>query len=137
MAKKHLLGSGCRVCGGSQKLTKELFLTRVNEKHQNKYLYVLDEYKNVESKILIICPEHGSFTQRAASHLRGNGCSKCANNYSLTTEEFIKQASLIHKNFYSYEHVFYQNNHINVKIVCPKHGEFMQQPRHHLNGHKC
>jgi len=78
--------------------TKEQFIERANEKHQGFYSYELVEfpkrgpglsYKGSrtrklaeyyrEAEIVITCPKHGPFTQRARKHLEGHGCPKCAN----------------------------------------------------------
>lgn len=54
-----------------------------------------------------------------------------------TTEQFIEKSKKIHNNRYDYSLVNYTNNHINVRIICPIHGEFSQQPINHLNGQGC
>jgi very-short-patch-repair endonuclease len=54
-----------------------------------------------------------------------------------TTEEFIIKAKKIHGNTYNYSKVNYINNRIKITIICPKHGEFIQTPKHHLNGCNC
>jgi hypothetical protein len=56
---------------------------------------------------------------------------------SLTTEEFINAAKKIHGDKYDYSHVSYINSSTKVCIICPKHGEFWQNPYHHLNGEGC
>lgn len=48
-----------------------------------------------------------------------------------TKEEFIEKAKEVHGDFYSYSAVEYVNNATKVKIICPIHGEFYQQPRDH------
>ena len=55
----------------------------------------------------------------------------------LTTENFIEKAKKIHGNKYDYSKVKYVNNRTKVCIICPKHGEFWQQPGSHLNGVGC
>ena len=65
--------------------------------HGNKYDYSKVEYKNANTKVCIICPEHGEYLQRTADHLLGRGCPKCAKilasaQKTLTTEEFIERA---------------------------------------------
>ena len=50
----------------------------------------------------------------------------------LTTEEFIKRSREIHGDKYNYDKVEYVNNKTKVIITCPVHGDFLQQPRHHL-----
>jgi len=52
-------------------------------------------------------------------------------------EKFIKNANSIHNNFYDYSLVEYKNNKTKVKIICPKHGVFEQQPINHTNGQGC
>lgn len=48
-------------------------------------------------------------------------------------DEFIK----IHGNKYDYSAVDYKNKKTKVIIICPKHGEFRQIPKNHLNGAGC
>ena len=55
----------------------------------------------------------------------------------LTTENFIEKAKKIHGNKYDYSKVKYVNNRTKVCIICPKHGEFWQQPGSHLKGVGC
>lgn len=42
-----------------------------------KYDYSKTVYQDMHSKVLIICPQHGEFYQRAQSHLSGSGCPMC------------------------------------------------------------
>ena len=53
------------------------------------------------------------------------------------TEEFIKKAKKVHGNKYDYSKVNYINNHTEVTIICPEHGEFKQKPWSHLKGYGC
>lgn len=55
----------------------------------------------------------------------------------LTTELFIQRANKKHNNFYNYYLTKYQYATTKVKIICPKHGEFEQQPNNHLHGQGC
>jgi len=55
----------------------------------------------------------------------------------LTTEEFIKRAKEIHGDKYDYSLVDYKNSKTKVKIICPEHGVFEQNPNDHLNGSGC
>lgn len=50
---------------------------------------------------------------------------------------FIEKARAVHGDKYDYSKVDYINNHTNVCIICPKHGEFLQIPNNHLNGYGC
>ena len=105
--------------------------------HGDKYDYSNVEYVNNDIKVCIICPIHGEFWQLPNAHLQGHGCCKCANNKKLTTEEFIEKAKEVHGDKYDYSKVEYINNKTKVIITCHIHGEFLQLPNAHLQGHGC
>ena len=121
----------------SKKLTTEIFIERARKIHGNKYDYSKVVYVNCYSLIIIICPLHGEFVQTPTVHLSGRGCQKCGGTTRLTTEEFINKARKIHGNTYDYSKVVYVNTHIEIIIICPKHGEFLQTPNGHLSGKGC
>jgi len=54
-----------------------------------------------------------------------------------TTFSFIKNAMNIHNNKYDYSLVEYLNAKTKVKIICEKHGKFIQNPQKHLTGQGC
>lgn len=58
-----------------RKTTKE-FIEEAKMVHGNKYDYSKVVYVNNNTKVEIICPEHGSFFQRPNDHLKKNGCPK-------------------------------------------------------------
>lgn len=115
--------------------TKE-FIERAKKIHGNKYDYSKVEYKNINTKVKIICPIHGEFEQLPKSHLDGHGCRLCSNG-TLSKEQFIKKAREIHGDKYDYSQVEYVNNKTKVAIICPEHGVFMQVPYLHLKGEGC
>lgn len=126
---------------GKRKTTEE-FIVDAIKVHQDKYDYSKVEYINSNTKVCIICPEHGEFWQSPSKHINGQGCPKCgfiksSDNKSSTNEEFIKRAKEIHKDKYEYSKTFYVNSNTKVVIICKKHGEFEQIPYHHLKGHGC
>lgn len=137
--KEHLKGQGCPRCGRSIKLTTEEFIQRAKDVHSNKYDYSRVDYKDISTKVRIICPDHGEFYQRAGYHLRGCGCPKCGKNIKLTTEEFIEEAKRIHGDKYDYSKVEYNRRHYKVCIICKVegHGEFYQKAGSHLMGIGC
>jgi very-short-patch-repair endonuclease len=55
----------------------------------------------------------------------------------LTTEDFIKKSRNIHGDKYDYSLVKYINSYTKIKIICPKHGVFEQNPYSHYNGTGC
>lgn len=58
-----------------------------------------------------------------------------AKRYS--TEEIIEAFREAHGNYYDYRYVEYKDAHTPVRIICPKHGEFLQSPHHHKRGRGC
>lgn len=52
-------------------------------------------------------------------------------------ENFIKKSNEIHNSFYSYDKVVYKNTEEKVIITCPNHGDFLQTPHDHSDGHGC
>ena len=109
--------------------------------HGDKYDYSKVEYINTNTKVCIICPEHGEFWQTPHSHLNGRGCPLCAKehstNYKNTKEFFIDRATKKHNGKYDYSKVEYVNSSVPVCIICPDHGEFWQTPHNHLNSTGC
>lgn len=76
----HLAGRGCPKCSKKQthkRVIQDMFIARAREVHGDKYDYSKTDYQNMRSKVLIICPRHGEFYQRAQSHLLGSGCPMC------------------------------------------------------------
>lgn len=139
----HLSGNGCKLCGiknraDKRRLTLEEFIERSRKIHGNKYDYSKVNYINNSTDVIITCPIHGDFPQTPSNHLSGKGCLDCAyeklaNDRKLTLEEFIERANKLHGvGTYNYSKVVYVNNHTDVIIICPKHGEFKQKPNDHL-----
>lgn len=110
--------------------------------HNNTYIYDLVIYEKATKKVKIICKNHGIFEITPNSHLNGSGCTKCGyektrNAKTLSKEEFVKKANLIHNNKYIYDNVEYKGYESYILISCPKHGEFKQKVRKHLAGNSC
>jgi len=119
------------------KLTTEYFVKMAITVHGDRYDYSKVIYINAYTNVRIICRIHGEFLQNPDNHIRGHGCSKCSGNKKTTVEEFIINSIRIHGDRYDYSKVVYANNHTNVIIICPIHGEFLQTPNAHLIGHGC
>ena len=130
----HTQGKGCPYCGGTKKLTTKEFVEKAKQIHGDRYDYSKVDYISAETKVCIICPEHGEFWQTPHQHLNRNGCPKCAKNHTITQEEFIKRANEIHKEKYDYSKVDYLGADTKVCIICPEHGEFWQTPHNHISG---
>lgn len=126
----------------NSKLTTEIFIIKAREIHGNRYDYSETIYTMSKNKINIICNNHGVFTQRAASHLKGQGCVRCsAERRSILNKSDLNKVIMtfnkIHNNKYDYSLVVYKNNYTKIKIICPNHGVFEQVPEKHIRGSGC
>ena len=144
---KHLSNRGCPKCGRNRasnaiRRSNEEYIEKVKRVHGDKYDYSLVEHHHWDSKIKIICAEHGVFEQRSGSHLCGNGCPKCgrlaaAEQRRFTMDKFIEKSKQIHGDKYDYSLVDYIDRHEKVKIICAQHGVFEQTPIAHFNSSGC
>ena len=144
--KKFLHGVDCPECRkesfGIKDMTRESFIEEAKKIHGEKFDYSKVEFKNKYTPVIIICPEHGEFTQKPYAHLNGSGCKRCSIGASrkkgrMSQEEFISKASAIHNSKYDYSKAVYEGTDKKVCIICPEHGEFWQTPHHHLHGVGC
>jgi hypothetical protein len=94
----HMNGYGCPICSITNTYNNNQMIQRFNEKHGNLYDYSLTEYKNMKTKIKIICSKHGVFQQSPSNHLFQNGCPKCR----MSTGE-IKIKNILDDNSIKYE----------------------------------
>ena len=147
----HLHGQGCNKCANEKNgkkcsLTLEQFIKRAKQIHEDKYDYSKVDYKNIDTKVCIICSEHGKFWQTPYAHLSGQGCPICGSinriNHMKKTKgcdknSFVEKAVKIHGEKYDYSKVEYVNSQTKVCIICPEHGEFWQTPISHLSGRGC
>lgn len=83
----HYNGHGCSSCSNNYRKTNEEFINLCNILHSDKYLYNLTNYKSNKKKIIIICKEHGEFSQNGGHHLMGHGCPICSSSQG---ENYIK-----------------------------------------------
>lgn len=172
--KEHLSGKGCRKCGykkcsetttGSKQQrrlvpidgklirnTTDQFIEGAKIVHGGKYDYSKTVYVLTRVKVVIICKEHGEFTQRPNSHLQGAGCPDCGIRKSYLAsmpkfrsskkklnaiEHFLVRASAAHGDTYDYSQTEYTGCMNKVKIICRTHGEFTQSPASHMLGYGC
>jgi very-short-patch-repair endonuclease len=118
--------------------TKEEIIKNAINVHGYTYDYSLINYVNSRTPIKIICKKHGIFEQTTDNHInKKSKCPNCSNRKRYKTTDIIKKFNDVHNKFYDYNKVNYINRLTNVIITCPIHGDFVQQPRHHLNGHGC
>lgn len=129
---------------GGKTITRDIFISRSNKKHDNMYDYSNMEYINSTFKVTIYCPKHTNyFTQKAAEHLIYSGCKFCRAEKARSTfiknresknpllSRFIKK----HGNKYDYSNINFLliGTDDEITIICNKHGEFRQIAYVHLN----
>lgn len=124
-----------------KKLTNQEVVSRCVSVHGEKYNYSLLKYKDYDSKVTIVCKNHGKFKQTPHAHLEGQGCPSCGFNkatqiHFLSNEEFLLRAHKVHGCRYQYVST-YQHQLAKIEIFCSIHGNFKQLPKYHLRGHGC
>lgn len=140
----HIHGAGCPICGNDlmkekseyRRIGQDAFIQQAREVHGTKYNYQFVNYKNIRSKVRIICPKHGEFSQTPDKHIRGAGCPKCV-GFGRTTKDFIREAIEVHGEKYDYSKTIYKDIKSKVCVICSKHGAFEQIADLHLNGAGC
>lgn len=127
---------GCPKCAKNIPYTTEEFVKSAIAVHGDKYDYSKSQYIDAFTKVCITCPKHGDFWQTPCTHLAGRGCPKCAGK-NKTTEEFINEVKKIHGDKYDYSNVVYNGALNPIRLICPKHGEFISTPHALLSGQGC
>lgn len=120
-----------------KKLTQEEVIQRFVAVHGDRYDYSQVRYVNKDTKVEIICPEHGSFFCTPHNHSKGRGCPECAHNAPMDQEKFLAKAREVHGDRYDYSEAMYRRGCDKVVIICPVHGRFEQTANSHLMGHGC
>jgi Zn finger protein HypA/HybF involved in hydrogenase expression len=144
----HLVGVGCPKCGRARsaqatRLTLEEFLHKAKLRHGDRFDYAQVEYRNFDTKVTILCPEHGAFQQTPAKHLASKGCTKCGRKHGAASKrirsatEFLAKAKAVHGDRYDYTPTKYVGVFEAVTINCPDHGPFQQTPDNHIHDHGC
>ena len=127
-------------------LTKDEFIRKAKELHGNKYDYSKVEYVNYNTKVIVICPEHGEFSILPYKHInakqRGNKCPKCGDvlrrkHCTKQENEFINDVKKIHGEKYDLSKCVYTGVMKEIIVTCRKHGDFNTTPNRLLAGHGC
>lgn len=153
---KHLSAKeGCPTCAKQSRLKNSVRFKTIddvrdecNKIHNFTYTYAAvstssNGYITTDSRLTIVCPEHGEFVQTVNKHIyQKTKCDKCkfANNAALkiqrTKQLFEQECVLIHGNKYDYSKVEYKGWHPKVTITCPTHGDFEMSPTNHIRGYQ-
>lgn len=160
---KHLQSKhGCQICWKEVKSTlavgrkpkckrepisKEEFLKRFQDRHGDKFQLDLSLYETLtKGKVTLTCNVHGDTVYNPQALLiSACGCNKCgirqkSVSKTLSYENFLEKANLMHSSFYAYPEKgedFYKNRKSLISIQCPKHGIFTKTAQKHLSGQGC
>lgn len=135
-----LSGYGCPLCGGSMQKTHIKYVAEVAKINPN--VEVIGEYINNQTKVLHRCKVDGhEWMARPSTILCGNGCPMCQrrmarNRLAKTTEEYIKELSVINKDIIVLGQYINARTQITHKcLVCG--WEWDVVPESLLCGHGC
>lgn len=146
----HSHGTGCPTCGREKskidsknniRKTTEQFISECKEIHNNYYTYPRTVYVRKTDKVIITCPIHGDFEQKALIHREGHGCPTCGiskahTHFLQSTEAFIRKSKEIHGDTYDYSCTIYTGKEKPIAINCKKHGPFiLAKANYHYLGH--
>lgn len=139
----HMKGARCVYCYGNIQLTTAVFIKRAIKVHGNAFDYSLVNYVRSNDKVTVRCVKHDRiFDQYPLSHLKGHGCTLCADEatakkLSKPYSQFLKEAKLLNGERYKYRKGSYKNAHSKVGVYCNLHGWFEQSATLHLTGRGC
>lgn len=124
----------------ARKITTEIFIEEMKQIHKDYYDYSKVVYKNVDTKVCIICPKHGEFYMLPSNHRAGYGCPKCSEELRIhkLKDSFIKDSIQKFGEYFDYSKVSLTSKKDKVILICPKHGEFSIRAENHLKSeHGC
>lgn len=124
-----------------KKISFDEFLKRVLLAYPDrKFDFSLSEFKNMETKIKIICQEgHIIFTTpHTFLKARGTGCLECFHNsIKRTKDDLYTKLYSIFGNEYDLSKIDYKNKRTPIVLICKIHGDFKKFVHHLFNGHGC
>jgi hypothetical protein len=119
-----------------RRLTNKEFIDGAIDLHGDKYSYDKCVYVNAGTKVIITCPTHGDFEQRASAHVgkQKTGCPKCnGENRQIGLDLFLSRAKEVHGDKFDYSLVTeYKANRAHFDVICRKHGVFKISGDHHI-----
>lgn len=133
----HSRGFDCVWCKG-RRLSGEDFINRARSIFGLRYDYSNTNFTKLDSEVEIRCRKHGPFNMKARTHVSGSGCRKCVIESQLKPiDKLIEECIATQGYYYNYDKVVYERYTKMVTITCPKHGDFKQRIRSHINGSQC
>jgi hypothetical protein len=122
-----------------KKLTQEDAIRRFLDAHQGRYDYSRVVYAGANSKVDVICAEHGVFQIQPQHHWNGSGCRKCYfEGGRITRDEFVERAIAANGEAFDYSEVPdpFPGSQAKLRIRCRSHDiVFEQAVAGHIDGH--
>ena len=114
--KMHLKSKySCPVClsknvGINKRLSLEEFIEKARKIHGDKYDYSKVNYITTDTKVCIICPDHGEFWQAPHNHItQKQGCPFCSESHlSKEVQEFLKSNNINFEREKKFEWLIYK-----------------------------
>ncbi len=120
-----------------KQISKAEYISRLISTHAGRYDYtLLPNSLTTNTRVPIVCKDHGVFYQTLGSHLQGTGCPECnwADKKKRTLTKLLTQAREIHGDQYDYSKTTYTDRNAPSVITCKKHGDFMMRLWSHVTG---
>ena len=123
-------------------MNNQQFIERARKRHGDKFDYSLVDCQTLRSTVLIICPKHGKFEQKAGIHLQSKyGCQKCGKSiadkhHQKSLSNFLEKSKEKHGSRYDYSKSTYVDSKTKITITCKLHGDFEVLPSRHFSKNK-
>lgn len=122
--------------------TTETFIQKLMSLFGDDYRYDFVEYNGVRNKVLLYCPKHGLFWQRAGDLLNGHGCSKCnlPKGGKAKKKPFEQVKDEIFNKYngkYTIPNQPYYNTKTIINVLCNEHGPFKTNINRLMSGNEC
>lgn len=134
--------SGCPECKriaqiGRDAKGQQQFITEVRKIHGDRYDLSKTVYKTSNSKVLVVCCEHGEFTKWPNDLRNGSGCPRCGNSWKKSHAEFISEMAVKRPDIIV--HGQYVNAKRAIEVECKTHKYRYSTPPNYLlmNGNSC
>jgi len=90
----HLSGQGCRLCANMERgkyslISFEEYLPKMIDVWGDTYDYSKIDWKGSSFYIKLNCKKHGEFNIYPYNHIKGKGCTKCFNQYSKISIQWL------------------------------------------------
>lgn len=132
--------TGCQECSfDRRRKSQDDAIKKLKEVHGDKYDYSEVDFKNIRTKMKIICPQHGPFYQTYKKHSKGIGCPECGKRVRVVGTDLFKEHMYEkYGDRYDLSEVDYYNSKTKVTVTCNRCGrKFDMRPNDLLTGHGC